>query len=151
MRRRQEELKRWHWVYTATCFRLDHRCQKGRHKNKLRAIITERSYVATRGGVEALMPQLYYEARVRGMAQAERVLVIADGAVWIWNLVKDRFTDALQRLDLFHANAYLWAVANELHGKGSLQARQWVKPLLRQIRNDKVADCLLYTSDAADE
>jgi hypothetical protein len=30
----------------------------------MRAIITERSYVATRSGVEALMKQLYYEASV---------------------------------------------------------------------------------------
>jgi hypothetical protein len=139
MRQRQQEVKRWHWVYTATCFRLNHRCTKGRFKTKLRAIITERSYVATRGGVEPLMKQLYYEARARGLGQTQRVLVIADGAVWIWNLVEDRFQDAIQRLDLYHANTYLWAVANELHGAGSPEARRWVKPLLKQIRNDQVA------------
>jgi len=142
-RRRQNlEIERWHWVYTGTCFRLSHRCKKGRFKNKLRAIIIERSYVATRGGIEALMQQLYYEARARGLAQAERVLVIADGAVWIWNLFEDRFKDAVQRLDLYHANTYLWAVANELHGKGTPEARQWVKPLLKQIRNDQVANVI---------
>ena len=139
LRRRNQELDRWHWVYTATCFRLNHRCTKGRFKAKQRAIITERSYVATRGGTEALMKQLYYEARARGLAQAQRVLVIADGAVWIWNLVEDRFKDAVQRLDLYHANTYLWAVANELHGAGTRESRQWVKPLLKQIRNDQVA------------
>lgn len=139
-RRRQNlELDRWHWVYTATCFRLDHRCVKGRFKTKPRALITERSYVATRGGTQALMQQLYYEARARGLARAQRVLVLADGAVWIWNLVEDRFQDAVQRLDLYHANAYLWSVANELHGKGTREARQWVKPLLKQIRDDQVA------------
>ena len=139
-RRRQNlEVERWHWVYTATCFRLNHRCTKGRFKNKLRAIITERSYVATRGGTQALMQQLYYEARARGLARAQRVLVIADGAVWIWNLAEDRFKDAVQRLDLYHANTYLWAVANELHGKGTRESRQWVKPFLKQIRNDQVA------------
>ena len=138
-RRKNPKFDRWHWVYTATCFRLSHRCKKGRFKNKLRPIITERSYVATRGGIQALMPQIYYEARARGLAQAARVLVIADGAVWIWNLVEDRFKDAIQRLDLWHANAYLWAVAHELHGKGTKQARQWVKPLLKQVRNDQVA------------
>ena len=137
-RRKDPKFDRWHWVYTATCFRLNHRCKKGRFKNKLRAIITERSYVATRGGIEALMQQIYYEARARGLAQAQRVLVLADGAVWIWNLVEDRFKDAVQRLDLWHANSYLWAVAHALHGKGSREARQWVKPLLKQIRNDQV-------------
>lgn len=142
MRRQDPKFDRWHWVYTATCFRLNHRCTKGRSKNKLRAIITERSYVATRGGIEPLMQQLYYEARARGLAQAERVLVIADGAVWIWNLVEDRFKEAVQRLDLYHANTYLWAVAKELHGPGTRQSRQWVKPLLKQIRNDQVAQVI---------
>jgi hypothetical protein len=147
MRQRQQEVKRWHWVYTATCFRLNHRCTKGRFKTKLRAIITERSYVATRGGVEPLMKQLYFEARARGLGQAQRVLVIADGAVWIWNLVEDRFKDAIQRLDLYHANTYLWAVANELHGAGSPEARRWVKPLLKQIRNDQVANVITQLAE----
>jgi hypothetical protein len=147
LRRQNVEFDRWHWVYTATCFRLSHRCKKGRFKNKLRAIITERSYVATRGGIEPLMKQLYYEARARGLTQAQRVLAIADGAVWIWNLVEDRFQEAEQRLDLFHANTYLWAVANELHGTGTPQARQWVKPLLKQIRNDQVAKVITQLED----
>jgi hypothetical protein len=139
-RRRQNlEVDRWHWVYPGTCFRLSHRCKKGRFNHKLRALITERSYGATRGGIEALMQQLYYEARARGLARAERVLVIADGAVWIWNLAADRFKDAVQRLDLFHANTYLWAVANELHGKGTPEARQWVKPLLKLIFNSPIS------------
>ena len=147
LRRKNVEFDRWHWVYTATCFRLSHRCKKGRFNNKLRAIITERSYVATRGGIEPLMKQLYYEARARGLTQAQRVLAIADGDVWIWNLVEDRFQEAEQRLDLFHANTYLWAVANELHGTGTPQARQWVKPLLKQIRNDGVAKVITQLED----
>lgn len=139
MRRQDPKFDRWHWVYTATCFRLNQHCTKGRSKNKLRAVITERSYVATRGGLDALVQQLYYEARARGLTQAQRVLVLADGAVWIWNLVEDRFQEAVQRLDLYHANTYLWAVANALHGAGTRESRQWVKPLLKQIRNDQVA------------
>jgi hypothetical protein len=136
--KRGEKIERWHWVYTATCFRLEQRCQKG----KRRALITERSYVATRHGVEPMMKQLHREARQRGLGRAQRVLVIADGAVWIWNAVKDRYSEALQRLDLFHANAYLWAVANQIHGANTAAARQWVKPLLKQVRRDKVAQVI---------
>lgn len=136
-----EELKkagqtpeRWHWVYTATCFRLEQRCTTG---GKQRAVIVAKSVIATRLGIEELMKQLHFEAQLRGLASAERVLVIADGAVWIWNAAKDRFPDAIQRLDLYHGNAYLWAVANEIHGSATAQARQWVKPLLKQIRQDQ--------------
>ncbi|MHC1767145.1 MAG: hypothetical protein AB9869_23055 [Verrucomicrobiia bacterium] len=89
-----------------------------------------------------MMKQLHREAMRRGLAQAKQVLVIADGAVWIWNAAEDRFSEAVQRLDLFHANAYLWAVANQIHGANTPAARQWVKPLLQQIKTDQVAQVI---------
>jgi hypothetical protein len=133
MAKRGEEFPRWHWVYTATCFRLNQRSVQG----KDRAVITERSYVATRAGIDAMIKQLHAEEIRRGLARAQRVLVVADGAVWIWKAAQDRFPEASQRLDLWHANSYLWAVANELHGAGTGQARRWVKPLLQKLREDK--------------
>lgn len=136
--KRGEKIERWHWVYTATCFRLEQRVRKG----KRRAVILDRSYVATRQGIEPMMKQLHREAMRRGLAQAQQVLVIADGAVWIWNAAQDRFSEAVQRLDLFHANAYLWAVANQIHGANTPAARQWVKPLLKQIKTDQVAQVI---------
>ena len=69
-----EKIERWHWVYAATCFRLEQRVRKG----KRRAVITERSHVATREGIEPMMKQLHYEAMARGLAHADPVLVIAD-------------------------------------------------------------------------
>ena len=136
--KRGEKIERWHWVYTATCFRLEQRVRKG----KRRAVILDRSYVATRQGIEPMMKQLHREAMRRGLAQAKQVLVIADGAVWIWNAAQDRYSEAVQRLDLFHANAYLWAVANQIHGANTPAARQWVKPLLKQIKTDQVAQVI---------
>jgi hypothetical protein len=132
--KRGEKIERWHWVYTATCFRLEQRVRKG----KRRAVIIDRSYVATRQGIEPMMKQLHREAMRRGLAKAKQVLVIADGAVWIWNAAEDRYSEAVQRLDLFHANAYVWAVANQIHGANTPAARQWVKPLLKQIKTDQV-------------
>ena len=85
-----------------------------------------------------MMKQLHHEAMKRGLALADFVLVIADGAVWIWKAAKERYPEAIQRLDLFHANAYLWSVANQIHGANTAAARQWVKPLLKQIKGDKV-------------
>ena len=123
---------RWHWVYVATVFRLNHRGQT----DGGRAIISERGYAATRLGIDALMRQLYRQAIDCGLGQAKEVLVIADGAVWIWNAAKDRFPQARNRLDLYHADEHLWEVAHELYGKGTPEARNWVQPLLKQLRND---------------
>jgi hypothetical protein len=64
-----------------------------------------------------------------GLAQAQEVLVIADGAVWIWNLVTDRFAEARQRLDPWHALQHLWAVAHALHPEDEAAAAAWIKPL----------------------
>jgi hypothetical protein len=133
LREKGEKLTRWHWVYVGTIFRLDHRAQSAGG----RPIISQRAYAVTRGGVEALIRQIYYEALLCGLGEAQEVLVIADGALWIWNAVADRFPDARQRLDLYHGEQHLWSVARELYGQGTPEARQWVTPLLEQLRRDE--------------
>jgi len=124
-----EEPGRWHWVYTGTVFRLD---QRGTDR-KGRAVIVERGYVATRGGIEPFTGQLYAEALRRGLQQAETVLVIGDGAAWIWNLAGKRFKGAAQRLDLFHVKEHLWNLAAELHGRGTAEAEEWIRPYLQWL------------------
>jgi hypothetical protein len=133
LRQQNKKPERWHWVYMATVFRLDHRGQT----DGKRAFITQRGYAATRLGIEALSAQLYRETLDRGLGDAQLVLIIADGALWIWNLAKDRFPDARQRLDLFHVEEHLWAVAHDLHGHGTPEAQAWVTPLLQQVRDDQ--------------
>jgi hypothetical protein len=129
LRQKGEDPSRWHWVYTGTIFRLD---QRGKTASG-RAVITERGYVATREGVEALEAQLYAEAIQRGLLQAQTVLVIADGAIWIWNLAQNRFKDACHRVDLWHIHEHLWAVAHTVYGEDSQDARDWIRPLLRWL------------------
>ena len=123
------EPERWHWVYTATCFQLTQRCETAAG----RPLIVSRGYVATRGGIDELRTQLHAEALRHGLGKASKVLVIADGAAWIWNLAKDRFPEARQRLDAYHAKEHLWTVAHALHGKNSEESRQWIKPLLDKL------------------
>jgi len=124
---------RWHWVYSGTVFRLD---QRGKTASG-RDIITERGYVATRHGPESFEEQLYTEALQRGLLQATSVLVLADGAIWIWKLAEDRFKEATHRVDLWHVTEQLWAVAHELYGHDTPEATQWVKPLLSWLKRRK--------------
>ena len=128
-----KDLERWHWVYTATVFRLD---QRGTTESD-RPVIAERGFVATRTGIEGFQRQLYAEALQRGLLAAETVLILADGAIWIWNLAADRFKDAMQRVDLHHVQKHLWDLAAELHGRGSVEALAWVKPYLQWLEKRK--------------
>ena len=119
----------WHWVYGGTCFRLSQRVKTAGG----RAVILSRGTVMTRSGVEGLKQQLWAEAMRHGLSQAELVLVIADGAVWIWNLVRDRFPEAVQRLDPWHALEHLWSVAHALHPDDETAAAAWIKPLREKL------------------
>jgi hypothetical protein len=133
LRRQGKQPERWHWVFTATVFRLD---QRGQTEGG-RRVISDRGYVVTRQGLELFTQMLYVEALLRGLLQAQQVLVIADGAIWIWNLAADRFKDAKQRVDLFHVKEHLYELAKTLYGEGTAQAQQWLKPLLRFLESRK--------------
>jgi len=131
LRRRGQEPERWHWVYTGTCFRLDHRGKTAGG----RPVISERGFVATREGIDGLREQLHAEALRRGLGQAAGVLVIGDGAVWIWRLADDRFKDARQRLDFYHAVQHLAAVGRALFGEDQAKLKGWLRPLVQQLKN----------------
>jgi hypothetical protein len=133
-----QEPRRWHWAYGGTCFRLD---QRGASDGG-RARLLSRGTVMTRGGVDDLRDQLFAEAQRHGLAQAAKVLVVADGALWIWNLTGDRFGPAHQRLDYYHASQHLWAVARALHPEDEAAARVWIQPLLQKLKRGRAVSLL---------
>jgi len=91
--------------------------------------------VATREGLDALRQQMHAEALRRGLGQAASALVIGDGAVWIWRLADDRWPQARQRLDFYHAVQHLAAVGRALFGGDKQKSSAWLKPLVRQLKN----------------
>jgi hypothetical protein len=96
----------------------------------------------TRGGTDALKQQLWAEAMRHGLGQAQEVLVLADGAVWIWNLVKDRFGQARQRLDPWHALQHLWSVAHALYPEDETAAAAWIKPIKDKLLCSRVIEVI---------
>lgn len=138
LRQAGEEPKWWHWVYGGTCFRLSQRVQTAGG----RSVILSRGTVMTRGGTDALKQQLWAEAVRHGLGQAKEVLVVADAAVWIWNLTEDRFAGARQRLDPWHALQHLWAVAHALHPEDEAAAAAWIKPLKDKLLDSKAVEVI---------
>jgi len=68
--------------------------------------------------------------------------VVADGAVWIWNLVMDTFYDSHQVVDWFHAKEHLAKAANILYGDGTPTAQRWLHEMensLFQGHAEKIA------------
>ena len=72
------------------------------------------SYVSTLEPVEHFGTLIYAEARRRGSAKAKEMVVLGDGAVWIWNLAKAHFPGATHIVDLYHAREHLSDLAKLL-------------------------------------
>ena len=56
------------------------------------------------------------EAERRGFERAQRKVVLGDGALWIWNIADEHFSDAIQIVDRFHAKQHLSDVAKAIYG-----------------------------------
>jgi len=82
-------------------------------------------YVARRtakGGFDWL---LYHLAEQGGLSQAQQVVVVGDGAPWIWHLAAEHFPGAVQILDLYHAKEHVWDVAHAVFGPGTAAGTAW--------------------------
>ena len=133
LRKRGVEPQRWHWVWTGTVFGLEQRTSKND-----RPVILHRGYVATRQGMDSFVGQLHAEALRHGLGRAKRVLVMGDGALWIWKIANSRFKEAIQRIDLYHIKQHLWSMARELHPDPKEQAL-WVRKTKNQIKTGRSA------------
>lgn len=62
-----------------------------------------------------------------GLEQAKRVVLLGDGAEWIWKHVGELLKEAVCIVDWYHALQHVWACARLLHGEGTPAAAAWVK------------------------
>ena len=69
----------------------------------------------------AFAARLWREARRTGFATARVKLVLGDGAKWIWNVASELFPDAVEVVDIWHAQEHLWEVVRPVHGAGAVR------------------------------
>jgi hypothetical protein len=112
-----------------------------------RGLLVEKFVVAHVGEPLEFGRRVQAEARRRGLGEAPQVFVVADGGVWIWNIVADRFAAATGVLDFYHASQHLWDLAHTLHPDNEAGARAWVEPLLHQLRHGGEAGVLQTLQD----
>lgn len=92
------------------------------------------TYVATMGDCRESGEQLRAEALRRGLALAQIVIFLGDGAAWIWENARLFFPTAIQILDFYHAVEHLGALARALFGDGEFataKQRAWASELKR--------------------
>ena len=73
----------------------------------------------------AFAQRVVREAQRRGFAQAQRQVILGDGALWIWNLASEHFPQAIQIVDRFHAKQHVSDAAKAIWGPDSALGRDW--------------------------
>ena len=96
------------------------------------------SYIATLRRCEAFGPLLRKEAYRRGMGRAGEIIFIADGAAWIWEIVRTCFCGAVEILDYYHAHEYLVEIVDLLYGKNTELGKQQIENWKDMLFDDRV-------------
>ena len=81
------------------------------------------TYVGAIETAEQFGPRIYAEAVRRGLKRAGRVIVVGDGAAWIWNIADEHFYDAIQIIDLYHARQHLIELAKSVYGQAATNSK----------------------------
>ena len=63
------------------------------------------------------------DLRVPALAVLREVVVLGDGAAWIWNLAAEHVGQRTEIVDWYHASEHLWTLGKALFGAGTAQTR----------------------------
>ena len=95
--------------------------------SKNRSIISNSTYVSHLGGIKDFFPKLEYH-----LDGLKSVVIIADGAKWIWNWADDFYPEATQILDFYHAKEHLCEFAVN-YFKESMSRSEWIDEQCRTM------------------
>jgi hypothetical protein len=108
--------------------------------SRKRKAIRHREYVATLEPVESFRDQLYrHYSHVVGQ-QPHQVVVLGDGAAWIWAMADLLFPQCIAILDFFHVSEYLWKVAQEAWPQAPDEQQRWVDTQQEALKRSQLAE-----------
>ena len=129
-----QERVSWKEVKSAIVYRLEDWAENAAG----RGILIEKKFVAVAPDTDVvtLGAMIQEQATRSGMIRAKEVFIVADGALWIWNLIDDRFPTATKTLDFYHGSQHLWSLDHHLYPENKKEAETWVDPLHQQLRHN---------------
>jgi hypothetical protein len=93
---------------------------------------------ARRTTAEEFAPQLYALAHRVGLPRAREVVILADGAKWIWGIAEEQFPGAVQIVDEYHARQHVWEVARAAFAAEPSQRDAWAKTVLLHLSEGRI-------------
>ena len=109
------------------------------HKEGLDTGIVTRGCIGTLGNITLFTLLMVALARQWGAQRAQELVVLGDGAAWIWNLARRYFPQAVQIVDLWHVLERLFTVAEARFGsRTSAAAQAWVLQMRSHLEHNLV-------------
>jgi len=86
---------------------------------------------------EELARAAYLIARKRGVEQAEQIIVLGDGANWIWNRIAFIFPrqKTTEILDFYHASEYIWDAGKITFGPATPKTQAWAEEHCHNLKH----------------
>lgn len=115
--------------------------------NKIRTkdgknIIMDKEYVTYFGEVKEFK-KLLFDAAVRaGYGRIKEVVVIGDGAHWIWNMCEELFPDAVQILDYYHLSENVHKFGRYLNPENDIKMKIWSKETLKKLEKGEIKEVI---------
>jgi hypothetical protein len=100
----------------------------------------QKHYVARRGKAEDFGKLLYALAVTSGLQRAHQLVVLGDGAAWIWRLVAEHFPGATQIVDIWHAREHVWKVARAVFRANTPEASAWAERACALLVEGKIEE-----------
>jgi hypothetical protein len=93
---------------------------------------------AVHSDAEELARAAYLIARKRGAEKAEQIIVLGDGANWIWNRIAFMFPKqkTTEILDFYHASEYVWDAGKVVFGPATPQTQEWGEEYCHTLKHD---------------
>jgi hypothetical protein len=103
------------------------------HKNRPVRDPASSSYLATFAPAAPFGTLMAAEARRRGAGHVRQLIILGDGAAWIWNLATRHFPEATQIVDLYHAREHLHDLAKLLEFMLGDRKQDWLDARLADL------------------
>jgi hypothetical protein len=91
------------------------------------------SYIATFEPASVFGDLVKAEGIRRGADHVRQLTILGDGAAWIWGIAADKFPEATQIVDLFHAREHLNSLARSLEFMLLDRKDQWLAARLEDL------------------
>ena len=99
--------------------------------------VRHKEYVGTLESREVFCEMVFKRFAEVACQKPAQVVVLGDGAKWIWEMAEVAYPGAIEILDFYHVSEYVWEVARELYPQDAKRQRKWVRPHLKRLKSSR--------------